>query len=270
MILKYAGVFLILFYLIPLNLIAQSGSEVGGYGEMLYPYEHEYDQTFVYKIGVDYCPVENTPELNANQVLEIIRKIDNISRGMPKMVYLVGWQYRGHDTGYPSFSKVNEALKNPEDESALESLRWLIREAPKYNTIVSLHVNFSDIYLDDNQLGPVYKDRDIIVRWGNGDYHEGYIWCDHMAYRASNYRNWNQGTFREEQIKPLFEMIPELLTSGSLHPDAWYNTSNPFYGISDEEDCKAMREMTAWVRQEYGIDLTTEFDRRRPEGIDFV
>ncbi|MBN2775453.1 MAG: hypothetical protein JXR31_14455, partial [Prolixibacteraceae bacterium] len=29
-------------------------------------------------------------------------------------------------------------------------------------------------------------------------------------------------------------------------------------------------EMTAWVRQEYGIDLTTEFDRRRPEGIDFV
>ena len=260
----------VLVLLIPVRLSAQNDVAKGGYGDMLYPYMHDYDQIFVYKIGVDYCPASGSFELNAVQVLDIIRKIDNISRGMPKMVYLVGWQYRGHDTGYPSFNKVNEALKNPGDSSALESLRWLIKQGPKYNTLVSLHVNFSDVYLDDNPLGPVYKNRDIIVRWGNGDYHEGYIWCDHMAYRASNYRNWHQGTFQNEQMKPLFELIPELLETGSLHPDAWYNTSNPYYRISDEEDCQAMREMTAWVRQEYQVDITTEFDRRRPEGVDFV
>jgi hypothetical protein len=242
----------------------------GGYGDMLYPYVHEYDQMLTYKIAVDYCPTSEMPALNADKVLDVIIKMDHLTRGIPKMVYLVGWQYRGHDTGYPSFSQVNEALKRPGDSSALESLRWLIRQGPKYNTLVSLHVNFSDVYLDDNPLGPVYKDRDIIVRWGNGDYHEGYNWCDHMAYRASNYRNWNQGTFQNEQIDPLFGLIPELQASGSLHPDAWYNTSDPYYGISDEADCMAMREMTVWVRQQYNVDLTTEFDRRRPKNVDFV
>ena len=262
--------FLLFFVEMPYWGGAQNEIAKGGYGAMLYPYTHEYDQLFVYKIGVDYCPEENAPELNADEVLDVIRKMDNISRGIPKMVYLVGWQYQGHDTGYPSFGKVNEALKRPGDGSALESLRWLIREAPKYHTQVSLHVNFSDVYLDDNPLGPVYKERDIIVKWRNGNYHEGYKWCDHMAYRASNYRNWHQGTFRNEQIKPLFEMVPELAGTASVHPDAWYNTPDPFYRITDEEDCQAMREMTVWVRKKYGADLTTEFDRRRPKGIDFV
>lgn len=267
---KNRSILIVLVLLLPIALSAQSDLAKGGYGAMLYPYMHEYDQIFVYKIGVDYCPAEKSVELNAAQVLDVIRKIDNISRGIPKMVYLVGWQYRGHDTGYPSFSKVNDALKNPGDSSALESLKWLIKKGPEYNTLVSLHVNFSDVYLDDNPLGPVYKSRDIIVRWGNGNYHEGYLWCDHMAYRASNYRNWYQRTFQNEQIKPLFELVPELLETGSLHPDAWYSTSNPFYGISEEQDCMAMREMTVWMRQKFNVDITTEFDRRRPEGVDFV
>lgn len=264
------SILFVLVLLLPVVLSAQNDLAKGGYGAMLYPYVHEYDQIFVYKIGVDFCPAEKSVELNAAQVLDVIRKIDNISRGIPKMVYLVGWQYRGHDTGYPSFSQVNDALKNPGDGSALESLKWLIKKGPEYNTLVSLHVNFSDVYLDDNPLGPVYKNRDIIVRWGNGDYHEGYLWCDHMAYRASNYRNWNQGTFQNEQIKPLYELVPELLETGSLHPDAWYDTSDPFYGISEAQDCMAMREMTVWMRQKFNVDITTEFDRRRPEGIDFV
>lgn len=260
----------ILIFPASMGVSAQNDVSKGGCGDMLYPYMHEYDQLFVYKIGVDYCPAGGSAELNAAGVLEVIRKIDNISRGMPKMVYLVGWQYRGHDTGYPSFSQVNEALKNPGDSSALQSLRSLIQKAPAYNTLVSLHVNFSDVYLDDNPLGPIFKDRDIIVRWGNGDYHEGYVWCDHMSYRASNYRNWHQGTFQNEQIKPLFTLLPDLLATASLHPDAWYDTPNPYYGITTEEDCRAMREMTVWVRQKYQVDITTEFDRRRPEGIDFV
>jgi hypothetical protein len=258
---------LMLFLQVPAS---GQGAGEGGYGQTLYPYVHEYDQVLVYKIGVDYCPSSGSTSLDATEVLDIIRQIDNITRGMPKIVYLVGWQYRGHDTGFPSFGEVNEALKRDVDKTALESLRWLLQKGPEYNTLVSLHVNFSDVYLDDNPLGPLYKEKDILVRWRNGDYHEGYYWCDHLAYRASNYRNWNQGTFREKQIRPLYEMIPELALSGTLHPDAWYNTPNPFYRISDKEDCRAMREMTVWMREEYNVDITTEFDRRRPENIDFV
>jgi hypothetical protein len=242
----------------------------GGYGDTLYPYVHEYDQMLTYKIGVDYCPTGKVAPLNAGQALDVIRRVDQITRGIPKLVYLVGWQYRGHDTGYPSLAKVNDHLKRPEDPTALDSLRWLMREGPKFHTLVSLHVNFSDCYLDDNPLGPYYKERNIIVRNTDGTYHQGYNWCDHMAYRASSFRNWYQDTFKEKQIDPLFKMLPELAMSGSLHADAWYNTDDPYYGITSVQDCEAMREMTVYVRRVYNVDLTTEFDRRRPPGIDFV
>jgi hypothetical protein len=253
-----------------LNLHAQQKAAKGGYGDLLYPYVNEYDQTLTYKIGINYSETSDIKKLNAEEALQVIERVDNLTRGIPKIVYLVGWQYRGHDTGFPSFLKVNPVLKRENDSTALESLRWLICEAPKFHTRVSLHVNFSDCYLDDNPLGPKYRERDIIVRETDGRHRQGYMWSGHMAYRASNYRNWYQGTFRTEQIDPLFEMIPELKMSGSLHPDAWYNTDDPYYQINNDEDCLAMREMTVYVREKYNVDLTTEFDLGRPGGIDFV
>jgi len=256
--------------MLPSAVGAQEAAADGGYGDMLYPYVHEYDQILVYKIAVDYCPANPMPPLNAAQTLDVIRRIDNLTRNIPKIVYLVGWQYRGHDTGYPALDKVNERLKRPEDANALDSLRWLMKEGPKFHTLVSLHVNFSDCYLDDNPLGPYYKERDIIVRNGDGTHRQGYTWCDHMAYRASNFRNWYQDTFKEKQIGPLFAMLPELASSGTLHPDAWYSIDDPYYGVTDAMDCEAMREMTVYVRRTYNVDLTTEFDRRRPPNTDFV
>ncbi|HEV7621812.1 MAG TPA: endo-alpha-N-acetylgalactosaminidase family protein, partial [Flavisolibacter sp.] len=263
-------IFFLLFMLLSLSAFSQEKVAEGGYGDMLYPYVHEYDQMLTYKIVVDYCPSNAMPARTAAEVEDIMRRIDNLTRGIPKLVYLVGWQYRGHDTGYPSFGEVNKILKRQEDSSALEGLRWVMRQGPKYNTQVSLHVNFSDCYFDDNPLGPLYKERDIIVRSGDGTYRQGYNWCDHLAYRASNYRNWYQETFKKLQIDPLFKMIPELAASGSLHPDAWYSTDDPYYFISEAQDCEAMREMTAYVRRKYNVDLTTEFDRRRPANVDFV
>lgn len=258
----------ILFFTHMLN--AQQKMAKGGYGDMLYPYAVDYDQTLSYKISVDYGKTSEIKKLNAEEVMQIIERIDKLTRGIPKIVYIVGWQYTGHDTGYPSLLKVNQVLKREKDSSTIESLRWLMREAPKFHTRVSLHVNFSDCYLDDNSLGPKYKDRDILVRETDGRRRQGYVWNNHMAYRASNYRNWYQGMFRTEQIDPLFDMIPELKMSGSLHPDAWYNTNNPYYQINKHEDCLAMREMTVYVRKKYNVDLTTEFDWGRPEGEDFV
>jgi hypothetical protein len=256
--------------MLPNVVSSQEAAAAGGYGDTLYPYVHEYDQVLVYKIAVDYCPANSMPPLNAAQTLDVIRRIDYLTRGIPKIVYLVGWQYQGHDTGYPALDKVNERLKRPEDANALDSLRWLMREGPGYHTLVSLHVNFSDCYLDDNPLGSYYKERDIIVRNGDGTHRQGYKWCDHMAYRASNFRNWYQDTFKEKQIGPLFAMLPELAASGTLHPDAWYSIDDPYYAITDAMDCEAMRQMTVYVRNTYNVDLTTEFDRRRPPKTDFV
>jgi hypothetical protein len=52
----YRIVLFSLVWLIPGMLSAQNDIAKGGYGDMLYPYRYEYDQTLVYKIGVDYCP----------------------------------------------------------------------------------------------------------------------------------------------------------------------------------------------------------------------
>lgn len=262
-------ILLILIFSSP-ELYSQQEKARGGYGDMLYPYVNDYDQTLTYKIGVDYGKTSETAKLNADQVLQVIQRIDNLTRGIPKIVYIVGWQYAGHDTGYPSFLKVNPVLKREQDSTALASLRWLMQQGPKFHTRVSLHVNFSDCYLDDNPLGPKYQDRDILVRETDGRHRQGYVWNNHMAHRASNYRNWYQGTFRTEQIDPLFEMIPELKWSGSLHPDAWYNTDDPYYQVNNQEDVMAMREMTVYVRNKYQVDLTTEFDLGRPENEDFI
>ena len=149
-----------------------------------------------------------------------------------------------------------------------------LRTAPRIGVLVGPGHNGGDGCTGDLtpgngrcDLGPgTYGD--IIVRNGDGTYRQGYKWCDHMAYRASNFRNWTQDTFRERQIGPLFAMLPELAESGTLHPDAWYSIDDPYYAVTDAMDCEAMRQMTVYVRERYGVDLTTEFDRRRPPAID--
>ena len=80
--------------------------------------------------------------------LNVARRIDNITLGLPKIVYLVGWQYSGHDSKYPAWDKVNERLKRSEDPTALDSLKLLIREARAFNTTISLHLNMIDAFTD--------------------------------------------------------------------------------------------------------------------------
>ncbi|RLD81470.1 MAG: hypothetical protein DRJ10_06150, partial [Bacteroidetes bacterium] len=60
--------------------------------------------------------------------LEIIKKADKLSLGVAKIIYLVGWQYNGHDDKYPAFFEVNKAMKRKGDKTAEESLMWLMRE----------------------------------------------------------------------------------------------------------------------------------------------
>ena len=60
--------------------------------------------------------------------MEVAKRIYTLTLGLPKIAYLVGWQYSGHDSNYPSWDVVNERLKRPEDATALDSLKWLIEE----------------------------------------------------------------------------------------------------------------------------------------------
>ena len=58
----------------------------------------------------------------------------------PRVMYLLGWQYTGHDSGYPSIDSVNHEL------GGYNELVNLISEARKYNVNVTFYDNYDDSY----------------------------------------------------------------------------------------------------------------------------
>ena len=76
------------------------------------PWFHKYDQSLVMKIFL----AERTDEgrgckvyLTFEQALDVIQRLDRITCGAPKIVYLVGWQFNGHDSN-PIHAGQNELL----------------------------------------------------------------------------------------------------------------------------------------------------------------
>lgn len=133
------------------------------------PFYHKYHQTLVLKI---FCihpkDHQGTPTVTFEETLEIIRKTDRLTRGIPKIMYLQGYQEGGFDQLFPAWLPVDPRLKRTEDETALDGLRWLIREARQYNTIVSLHIDMIQAYTN-SPLWDKYVERDVVGRDENGE-----------------------------------------------------------------------------------------------------
>lgn len=83
------------------------------------------------------------------QAEDIVRAIHNVTDGLPQLVYLVGWQYEGHDTGYPAMDKVNEHIGG---EAGLRSLVQASKE--RYHTLISYHCNIDDTYATNRAHDP--------------------------------------------------------------------------------------------------------------------
>ena len=103
------------------------------------PYIHDYSQTLVMKMDVP-------GHLAFAQTLDVIKRLDNLTCGIPKILYLVGWEH--NYTMFPDWSAVNPRLKRDEDATAGDSLRLLMAEGFKYHTTVSFHINMLDAYAD--------------------------------------------------------------------------------------------------------------------------
>ncbi|MFC1712649.1 endo-alpha-N-acetylgalactosaminidase family protein [Candidatus Poribacteria bacterium] len=131
-----------------------------------------YCDSIVYKI---YCASPpRTAATTFDECLDLIRSIHNLTDGIPQVVYLVGWQHDGHDTGYPDVSIVNPLL------GGHDALLRLIQEARKLNAIVSFHDNYDDAYMDS----PGW-DQDMIARDSNGNLMRGGVWGGGQSYTIS-------------------------------------------------------------------------------------
>ena len=69
---------------------------------------------------------KSTVYMTCEQALEAIKGMDAVTPGLQKIVYLVGWQYNGHDSKYPAFFEGNPLIKRACDDDPLDSVRWLM------------------------------------------------------------------------------------------------------------------------------------------------
>jgi hypothetical protein len=197
------------------------------------------------------------------EALEVIRTLDNITIGIPKITYLVGWQFDGHDSKYPSWAEVNKDLKRPEDKTAIESLRWLIREARKYNTTVSLHINMFDAY-EDSPLWDLYDKHDIFAKDKDGNIIFGEIHGGQRSAQISYTQEWKLG-FAQKRIDDLIAMFPELKTGKTIHIDALHSVRplgqkepiSPLLGYTMQQEAATLRKIYRYWQQ-LGFDATAE------------
>jgi hypothetical protein len=232
------------------------------------PWLVDYHQSLVYKTMNAYKDeVGNLKEVHMTfeQTMGLIERFHNMTLGMPQVLYLTGWQYNGHDSKYPAWEEVNEALKRDEDETALDSLRWLIREARKrYDCRVSLHVNQMDAY-KDSPYWDEYLEKDIIAKDENGEPAPCQEWSGMMAYAISYTQEWKMG-LAQKRIDKLLEMIPELVDTGTIHIDAFLGVRknnqkgpiSPYLGYTKEQEAETMRKIYRYWRDN-GIDVTSEW-----------
>ncbi len=233
------------------------------------PYIHAYDQTLVMKIFMaekqpnEGCKVHLTFE----QALEVIRKLDNLTCGIPKIVYLVGWQHNGHDSMEPDWSEVNPRLKRPQDATALDSLKWLMAEAFKYNTTVSLHINMLDATAD-SPLWDTYLQHNIVAKDKTGTLLKGEVfgsWVgpDTQSYQLSYDQEWKTG-YARKRIDALLAMVP-IQKAGTIHIDAFHSVAplhcnepiSPFLGNTTQDEIAAQRKIFRYFRDQ-GVDVTCE------------
>ncbi|MEI8372795.1 MAG: endo-alpha-N-acetylgalactosaminidase family protein [Planctomycetota bacterium] len=197
------------------------------------PFYRDYHQILVLKLfmGMEGEPVErlaNDPTFRKGhevfctfeEALEVIRKTDNLTRGIPKIIYLVGWQKGGHDHGYPAWSEVNPRMKRRQDATPLDSLRWLIREARQFHTTVSLHINMVDAY-KQSPLWDEYMAKDCFAKDPSGQIRVGGIQMKgEDMYSVVYPKEWEAG-LAQRRIDGLIQMIPELKDGHTIHIDVF-------------------------------------------------
>jgi hypothetical protein len=230
------------------------------------PYIHQYHQTLTIKI--DMASSSSKVILTFEDALEVINKIDQLTLGIPKIAYLVGWQHEGHDTGYPDFLRVNDKLKRKSDKTADESLIWLMESAFDYNTTVSFHINLFDAY-ENSPLWNEYLSNKVIGLDKEGNPLPGEKHGGKQSYGISYYREWETGLL-QKRILGLISLVP-LKRAGTIHIDA-FHSMRPL-SIHDLEQKKLYPDGRITYYDDITVGMETETQRKvfrlfRDNGID--
>lgn len=122
-----------------------------------------YTGAMVYKIMVHFGGAEEA--MTYADVLELIRRVNRLTGSARQIVYLVGWQHDGHDTGFPDVFTANPKV------GTFEEFRALKEAAKAENALVSLHDNYHDAYMNSAGWDP-----SILCVERTGELRKGGIW----------------------------------------------------------------------------------------------
>lgn len=206
--------------------------------------------------------------MTIEQAAEAIKGMDAITLGMPKVMYLVGWQYNGHDSKYPAFFEGNAAVKRPGDANALDSVRWLMDLGFKYHTAVSLHINMFDAY-KDSPLWDEYVANDII-----GKDKDGKLIESEWGWKISYAQEWKKG-LAQRRLDQLLALLP-IQKAGTIHIDAfhsrvpigyvgndgrryvrWQPIPSPYLPFTQQDEIAAQKNIIRYLDRK-GVDVTEE------------
>ena len=132
------------------------------------------------------------------QSLELIREVARVTGNAGQNVALTGWQFTGHDTGYPAMNRVNERA------GGAAALRRLIKEAEPYNAKISYHININDSYPGRPGFNPEVLQFD---RSG-----KPFVWSYQFVggppdYRISMTKQFRSGDF-QRRIEEMMRIVP--------------------------------------------------------------
>ena len=217
-------------------------------------YHNTYHESAVYKIMLKNKQIDK-PLTTLDEAHELVKRIHDLSGGIHQVVYLVGWQYAGHDSKYPSWDKVGDHCRSSFGDEPLAALRAFIRAMRKYNCDVSLHVNVNDAYKSSPHW-QFYLDNGLLRLGKDGQPRPHAMYGGEQCYQVSHAKEWKAGVL-QKRILALLEMIPELRETRTIHIDALFGVDSESDGVSLEEDVAAIDAMVDfWHAQ--GMDVTTE------------
>ena len=153
-----------------------------------------YDRGIFYYLQIQCQADEET--YSFRDALERARMLYNMTGGARQSLLLRGWQCGGHDTGYPDVFTLNKTGGN------LEDLTYAIEEANKYNTIITFHDNYDDLY---EEL-PAY-DKSIAAIDEYNEVWKGWIWISGVSHIISAPKYVKSGKMAA-RVKKTLEMYP--------------------------------------------------------------
>lgn len=231
---------------------------------MTYKFNYDYSKTLWLKMFLakpDFPNKTSDVKISFEQALDIVKKIDNITQGVKKIIYLVGWQGLGHDDCYPLMEVVNDHLKRDCDKTGKESLLWLIEEAKKYNTVISYHGNLSDCY-SENETFPEFLEANAMVNDNDGKATPIEIFNGRDGYKISYKHYYESGLFKKYWDR-FCEAVP-VREAGTVHLDNFCIAESMNPRATVEEQDEARSKMLDYINS-LGIDVTTEYTYREAE-----